>query len=61
MVSRCRICGTITNDVTICNSCNIAKEERRFLRMVNREELKSTRRIMNRRKKDSQTHATAGK
>jgi hypothetical protein len=61
MASRCRICGTITNYVTICNSCNIAKEERRFLKLVNREELMSTRRIIDRQKKGSQTHATTGK
>ena len=61
MASRCRICGTLTSDVTICNSCSIASEERRFLRMVNREELKSTRRIITRRKKSPQANTAANK
>lgn len=51
MKGRCKICGTVTNSVTICNSCGIALEERRFLKMVNREELNSTLRTINRRKK----------
>jgi hypothetical protein len=59
MVSRCKICGTVTNGVTICNSCGIASEERRFFRMVNREELKSTRRIIDQQEKRPQTNAIA--
>jgi hypothetical protein len=59
MKGRCRICGTITNNVTICNSCSIALEERRFLKMVNREELNSTLRVINRGKKSSQTSDVA--
>jgi len=59
MKGRCRICGTVTSGVTICNSCSIAREDRRFLKMVNREELSSTLRILNRRKKNRQTSDVA--
>ena len=45
MVYRCRICGTPVNYVKICNYCSTVKEERRFIKMVNREELKATRAI----------------
>ena len=57
MKGRCRICGTVADDVTICNSCNIVLEERRFFKMVNREELASTVRVINRRKKNPRTDA----
>lgn len=57
MKGRCRICGTVTSDVTICNSCSIALEERRFLKMVNREELNSTLKVLNRQKKSRRTRA----
>lgn len=59
MKGRCRICGVVVSDVTICNSCSIALEERRFLKMVNREELSSTIRIIKRRKKNPQKDAVA--
>jgi hypothetical protein len=59
MKGRCRVCGTLVSGVTICNSCSIAREDRRFLKMVNREELNSTLRILNRRKKSRQTKAVA--
>ena len=57
MKGRCRICGTITSNVTVCNSCSIAREDRRFLKMVNREELNSTLRMINRRKKSHRSDA----
>lgn len=57
MKGRCRVCGTVTNNVTICNSCSIALEDRRFLKMVNREELNSTLRMINRRKKSHRSDA----
>ena len=57
MKGRCKMCGTVTSNVTVCNSCSIASEDRRFLKMVNREELKSTRRILSRLKKSPQTDA----
>ena len=59
MKGRCRICGTITNSVTVCNSCSIAREDRRFLKMVNREELNSTLMILNRRKKSRKADSVA--
>jgi hypothetical protein len=55
MKGRCRICGIVASDVTICNSCVIALEERRFLNMVNREELDSTVRVINRPKNSPRT------
>lgn len=42
MASRCKICGTPVSYVDVCNHCRNVREERRFLRMVNREELKET-------------------
>ena len=57
MKGRCRICGIVTSDVTVCNSCNIVLEERRFFKMVNREELNSTVRGINRRKNSPRTDA----
>jgi hypothetical protein len=59
MKGRCRVCGTLVSGVTICNSCGIAREERRFFRMVNREEMNSTLKILNRRKKTRQTKIVA--
>lgn len=43
MSNRCAICGTPVNHVKICNYCSTVKEERRFMKMVNREELKASR------------------
>jgi hypothetical protein len=57
MKGRCRICGIAASDVTICNSCNIALQERRFLNMVNREELDSTVRVIKRPKKSPRADA----
>ncbi len=45
MGNRCLICGTPVNHVKICNYCSTVKEERRFIKMVNREELKASRAI----------------
>jgi|GEM_PF-3421448 len=45
MGSRCRICGTPVSHVTICNHCRNVREERRFFKMVNHEELKATQEI----------------
>lgn len=45
MANRCRICGTPVSHVKICNHCSTVKEERRFLKMVNREELRASRAI----------------
>lgn len=45
MPNRCRICGIPVNYVSICNHCRTVREERRFLKMVAREELRETRRI----------------
>jgi hypothetical protein len=59
MKGRCRICGTVTNGVSVCNSCSIASEERRFLKMVNREELKSTLKVLNRQKKSRRTRTVS--
>ena len=59
MKGRCRVCGTVVSGVTICNSCGIAREERRFFRMVNREEMNSTLKVLNRRKKSRQTKTVA--
>ena len=42
MGSRCKICGTPVSHVDICNHCRNVREERRFFKMVNREELKAT-------------------
>ena len=42
MGSRCRICGIPVSHVTVCNYCRTVREERRFFKMVNREELKAT-------------------
>ena len=61
MANRCRICGGATNDVTICNFCNTAAEERRFFKMVNREELKADRRVLKGHKKTPRSHAVAPK
>jgi hypothetical protein len=55
MKGRCRVCGTVVSGVTICNSCSLAYADRRFVKMVNREELDSTLQILNRRKKSRQT------
>jgi hypothetical protein len=57
MKGRCKVCGIVTDSGTTCNSCSIALEERRFFRMVNREELNSTLRTINRRKKSHQSDA----
>ena len=46
MGSRCRICGTPVSHVTICNHCRTVREERRFFKMVNHEELKATQDII---------------
>jgi hypothetical protein len=59
MEGRCSVCGAVVNGVTICNSCRIASEERRFLKMVNREELNSTLMILNRRKKSRKADSVA--
>ena len=59
MKGRCRVCGTVVSGVTICNSCSLAYADRRFVKMVNREELESTLRILNRRKKSRQTSDVA--
>ena len=45
MGSRCKICGTPVSHVTICNHCRNVREERRFFKMVNHEELKATQDI----------------
>lgn len=45
MEGRCRICGTPTRHVKICNYCQTVREERRFMKMVNREELRATRAV----------------
>lgn len=45
MGSRCKICGTSVSHVDICNYCRTVREERRFFRMVNHEELKATQEI----------------
>lgn len=42
MESRCRICGTPVNHVKICNHCQTVRKERRFIKMVTREEFKAT-------------------
>lgn len=42
MASRCKICGTPVSHIDICNHCRTVREERRFFKMVNREELKET-------------------
>lgn len=55
MKGRCRVCGTVVSGVTICNSCSLAHADRRFVKMVNREELNSTIRILNRREKSRKT------
>ncbi len=59
MKGRCRVCGTVVSGVTTCNSCSLAYADRRFVKMVNREELDSTLRILNRRKKSRQTSGVA--
>lgn len=59
MKGRCRVCGTVVSGVTICNSCSLAYADRRFVKMVNREELDSTLQILNRRKKSRQTSDVA--
>lgn len=46
MGSRCKICGTPVSHVDICNHCRTVREERRFFKMVNREELKATQDII---------------
>jgi hypothetical protein len=45
MANRCRICGAPVTHVKICNHCSTVKEERRFIKMVNREELRASRAI----------------
>lgn len=45
MVNRCRICGAPVSHVTVCNHCRTVREERRFLKMVSREELREARTI----------------
>ncbi|MBT8340341.1 MAG: hypothetical protein HKP58_18700 [Desulfatitalea sp.] len=45
MGSRCKICGTPVSHLDICNHCRTVREERRFFKMVNREELKETQLI----------------
>lgn len=45
MGSRCKICGTPVSHVSICNHCRNVREERRFFKMVNNEELKATQDI----------------
>jgi len=45
MGSRCKICGTPVSHVSICNHCRNVREERRFFKMVNREEFKATQEI----------------
>ena len=47
MMDRCRVCGSPTNDVNICNFCRTAREEQRFLKMVTREEIREARLINN--------------
>ena len=46
MADRCKYCGALVNGVTICNFCSISIEERRFQKMVNREELKDAQTIL---------------
>jgi len=41
MEGRCRVCGTPVHHVKICNHCRTVREERRFIKMVAREELKA--------------------
>jgi hypothetical protein len=50
MEGRCRICGTPVYHVKICNHCQTVREERRFMKMVTREELKETRALEQNRK-----------
>ena len=45
MGSRCKNCGTPVSHVDVCNHCRNVREERRFFKMVNREELKETQSI----------------
>ena len=45
MINRCRICGAPVSHVNICNHCRTVREERRFIKMVTREELKEARTI----------------
>jgi hypothetical protein len=59
MKGRCRVCGTVVSGVSICNSCSLAYADRRFVKMVNREELASTLRVLNRHEKSRQTSDVA--
>lgn len=57
MGNRCKICGTPVNHVKICNFCSTVREERRFIKMVNREELRASRDVGDLSK--SATHSTS--
>ena len=59
MKGRCRVCGTVVSGVSICNSCSLAYADRRFVKMVNREELASTLRVLNRHEKIRKTSDVA--
>ncbi len=45
MGSRCKICGTPVSHVDVCNHCRNVSKDRRFFKMVNREEFKATQDI----------------
>ncbi len=45
MGNRCKICGVPVSHVDICNHCRNVRKERRFFKMVNREELKAAQDI----------------
>jgi hypothetical protein len=59
MKGRCGVCGTVVSGVSICNSCSLAHADRRFVKMVHREELASTLKVLNRHGKNRQTSDVA--
>ncbi len=52
MVDRCRICGSHVSNVTICNYCRTAYEEKRFFKMVTKEELREASALKNMKSSD---------